>query len=553
MAHVVAVEQIGVPAQGMQLALDQVGDGRFTRAGQTGKPQHPWRLALERGVGLAVDVDGLPVHVLRTTQGEVQHAGTDRAIAQAVDNDKAPGIAVVGISIEGDRPVQVQVAYANAVQLQGLGRQVLEAIHIDPVLEVGAAHADGAATDLHQVRAPRQQGLFVHPYQGRFELVGHRRRGVGQGDQVAAADIDLVLEGQGHGLAAQGLLLLPGAAKDAGDLALLARGQHADALADAHAAGHDVAAIATKIQVRPVHPLHRQTERRLALPVLLQRYVFKVGKQARALVPGRVGAGLEHVVAAQRRQRDALDILQADLCGEGAILGFDALEHRLGVVHQVELVDRHHHLADAQQRHQVTVPAGLGQQALAGVDEDHRQVGGGRAGDHVAGVLFVAGGVGDDELALVGGKEAISHIDGDALLALGAQAVDQQGEIQFVTLGAELFRVGFELAKLVLEQYLGFIQQSADQGALAVVDTATGDEAQQLLVLLLLQVGRQVAIACVGDCVHQKYPSCFFFSMEPAESLSIRRPWRSEVRLTSISPMIAGRLSASLSMAPVNG
>ncbi|MNY47017.1 hypothetical protein D3C86_1822510 [compost metagenome] len=81
MAHVVAVEQIGVPAQGMQLALDQVGDGRFARAGQTGKPQHPRRLALERGVGLAVDVDGLPVHVLRTAQGEVQHAGTDRAIA----------------------------------------------------------------------------------------------------------------------------------------------------------------------------------------------------------------------------------------------------------------------------------------------------------------------------------------------------------------------------------------------------------------------------------------------------------------------------------------
>ncbi|MNX90770.1 hypothetical protein D3C86_1228300 [compost metagenome] len=165
----------------------------------------------------------------------------------------------------------------------------------------------------------------------------------------------------------------------------------------------------------------------------------------------------------------------------------------------------------------------------------------------------MAGGVGDDELALVGGKEAVSHIDGDALLALGAQAVDQQGEIQFVTLGAEFFRVGFELAKLVLEQRLGLIQQAADQGALAVVDTATGDEAQQLLVLLLLQVGRQVVIACIGDRVHQKYPSCFFFSMEPAESLSIRRPWRSEVRLTSISLMIAGKLSASLSMAPVNG
>ena len=32
MTHVVAVEQVGVPAFGVQLLLDQVGDGRFARA-----------------------------------------------------------------------------------------------------------------------------------------------------------------------------------------------------------------------------------------------------------------------------------------------------------------------------------------------------------------------------------------------------------------------------------------------------------------------------------------------------------------------------------------
>src|SRR3546814_4622699 len=47
----------------------------------------------------------------------------------------------------------------------------------------------------------------------------------------------------------------------------------------------------------------------------------------------------------------------------------------------------------------VAVPAGLGQQALARVDQHDRQLGGGRAGGHVAGVLLVAGAVGDDELA----------------------------------------------------------------------------------------------------------------------------------------------------------
>ncbi|MND74614.1 hypothetical protein D3C80_662110 [compost metagenome] len=553
MAHIVAVEQVGVPAEGMQLAFHQVGDGRLAGAGQPGEPEDAGRLSLERGMGLAVDVDRLPVHVLRAAQGEVQHAGADRAVAQPVDDDEAAGVAVVGVGIEGDRPVQVQVADADAVEFQGLGRQVLQAVHIDPVLEVGAAHADGAATDLHQVRAPGQHRLFVHPHQGRLELVGHRRRRVGQGEHVAAADVDLVGQGQGHRLAATRLLQLAGGAEDAADHALLAGGQGTHALADANAAGGDVAAVATEVEVRPVHPLHRQAERRIALQGFFQRHLFQVLEQARAGVPGGVGAGFEHVVAAQRGERNALDVVQADLRGEGAVLGLDPFEDLLRIAHQVELVHRQHHLADAQQRHQVAVPAGLHQHALARVDEDHREVGGGRTGDHVAGVLLVAGGVGDDELALVGGEEAIGDIDGDALFALGGQAIHQQGEVEFLALGAELLGVGLELAELVLEEDFRFIEQAPDQGALAVVDAAAGDEAQQLLVLLLFQVGFQVVAERCGNSVHQKYPSCFFFSMEPAESLSIRRPWRSEVRLTSISPMIAGRLSASLSMAPVNG
>ena len=39
--------------------------------------------------------------------------------------------------------------------------------------------------------------------------------------------------------------------------------------------------------------------------------------------------------------------------------------------------------------------------------------------------------VGDDELALVGGEVAVGHVDGDALLALGLQAVHQQRQVHF--------------------------------------------------------------------------------------------------------------------------
>src|SRR5262245_30231488 len=80
----------------------------------------------------------------------------------------------------------------------------------------------------------------------------------------------------------------------------------------------------------------------------------------------------------------------------------------------------------AQERDDEAVPAGLRQHALARVDQDHREVGGRRAGRHVARVLLVARAVGDDELALVGGEVAVGDVDRDALLALGLEAVEQE-------------------------------------------------------------------------------------------------------------------------------
>ncbi len=63
----------------------------------------------------------------------------------------------------------------------------------------------------------------------------------------------------------------------------------------------------------------------------------------------------------------------------------------------------------------------------------------------------MAGGVGDDELAPGGREEAVGDVDGDALFALGLQAVEQQGEVDVAALGADLFRVALERRELVLE------------------------------------------------------------------------------------------------------
>ena len=274
----------------------------------------------------------------------------------------------------------------------------------------------------------------------------------------------------------------------------------------------------------------------------------------RTVIPRGLGAGLGDVVAAQRRHRDADDVVEPDLRCEGAVVGLDLVEDLLRVVDQVELVDGHDDVADAEQRHQVAVAPGLGEHALAGVDEDDGEVGGRGAGDHVAGVLLVARGVGDDELAPLGGEEAVGDVDGDALLALGGEAVDQEGEVELAALGADLLRVRLQRGQVVLEDQLRVVQQAADQRALAVVDAAAGDEAQHRLVLVALEIGVDVrGEQLVHGVGHQKYPSCFFFSMEPEESWSITRPCRSDEVVSSISWMISGSVAAVLSTAPVSG
>ena len=165
---------------------------------------------------------------------------------------------------------------------------------------------------------------------------------------------------------------------------------------------------------------------------------------------------------------------------------------RFVVADQVHLVDGEHDVADADQVRQVAVAPRLRQHALARVDEDDGKIGGRGAGDHVARVLLMAGRVGDDELALVGGEEAVGDVDGDALFALGRQAVDQQRKVDVLALGADALAVGLERRQLVLEDHLRVVQQPADERRLAVVDAAAGDEAQQRLVLVLHQVGIDV-------------------------------------------------------------
>ena len=143
--------------------------------------------------------------------------------------------------------------------------------------------------------------------------------------------------------------------------------------------------------------------------------------------------------------------------------------------------------------------------------------------------------ISDDELALLGREKAVGDVNRDALLTLRRQAIDKQREVNVLPLRADFLRVRVKRIELVLEDHLRIVQQASDQSGLAVIDTAAGDEAQQRLVLVLLKTGVDILGDQIVDNVtgfvggrrigHQKYPSCFFFSIPaPPASLSIARP-----------------------------
>ena len=83
----------------------------------------------------------------------------------------------------------------------------------------------------------------------------------------------------------------------------------------------------------------------------------------------------------------------------------------------------------AEQRGNKRVASALLRHPLAGVNQNKCDVCGGGSSDHVAGVLNVARGVRDDELAAWRGEVAIRHINGDPLLAFRTEAVGQEREV----------------------------------------------------------------------------------------------------------------------------
>ena len=296
----------------VQFLLDEIRDVRLAGPRKARQPNHARLLPLEIGVGTLVDLDRLPFDDLRSPQSLAQHAGGDGVVGDAVDQDEAAGVAILGVGIKGDRPVEFQFADADFVEVQLLGLHMFQSVDVDLVFQGQHGRGNGLRADLHQIASAAQHRLLAHPNDGRLELIADLGRCVGGADQVAARDVDFVGQRQRHRLIRHRDSEIAVLGDDARHRGFLARRHHADSLTLPNETADQRAGEAAEIEVRPIHPLHRHPKRLLLQPLLVDLHRLQQFHQRRAGIPRRVDALLDDVVALHAGDRNDMNVVQSD-------------------------------------------------------------------------------------------------------------------------------------------------------------------------------------------------------------------------------------------------
>ena len=420
--------------------------------------------------------------VERPAHDVTDHARSDGVCGDAVDEQEATRVARDRVRVHRHRLVGGDLDATDVVHVEQARRMLMTRDDIESVADIGDGGRHGTRTGDEQVRATVCQRLLAQPHHVDGEAVcGLQCLARTSRDDIAAGHIDLVIEREGDGLAGLRALQI-------GDVAFGVQVVRHDAVDDGraprvgddhrvtrrYAAGDDGAGVATEVVLCAHDELDRQAEGLLAL-AHDRLPDFQRTEQGGTRVPGHpLGSGGD-VVADEGTDRDGLHIGHIEAGRSDAHLADDLLEGRMVVADQVHLVDSNEDGLHTHERADREVPVRLRTHSTRGIDHQHGDVAVGCGNRHVAGVLLMPRGVGDEDAAAVGEVHVtVGDVDRDALLALGLQTVGQQGVVDLphgdrrsATTGASGVLEGVE------RHGVGLGEEAADERRLPVVDGAT--------------------------------------------------------------------------------
>ena len=173
-----------------------------------------------------------------------------------------------------------------SLSASSFGGRAHERLDVEPVVDRVQPRGDGAGAVLEREPGARGDGVVAEPAHGGGELARDRRPCVGGGEQVAAADVELVLQRdrhrqrRGRGVDGAGGRLDPRHAR------ARARGQHDDLVAHGQRAGGEPPGVAARAAGR-----------------VAQRRAARAGGRRRRSARGRAAAPRGGRAADRRRTR----------------------------------------------------------------------------------------------------------------------------------------------------------------------------------------------------------------------------------------------------------
>src|SRR6185312_5531863 len=115
-----------------------------------------------------------------------------------------------------------------------------------------------------------------------------------------------------------------------------------------------------EVEVRAVDPLHGEAER-ISVQPLRRLESREMLEQRRRVIPAHPTRARGDVVAESGRDRNRRDRAEGERLREAQVIAYDVVKALPGEVGEIDLVDREHHVPDAEERADVAVPAGLGE------------------------------------------------------------------------------------------------------------------------------------------------------------------------------------------------
>src|SRR5579864_1793495 len=235
------------------------------------------------------------------------HSRAYGGIGCRIEQDKTASAAVLGVSVEVNRPAGLDSQHTDGVHLQPVCGLMLVRRYIYTMPDGFHFRGDRLSRVLEQVSLRRIERLLTHPHHVRFELPRHLRGSLKRRDHVSAADVQLVFQRQRHRHRRDGFLEPAIERFDTLYTRPLSGWKGQNRISGMYRARNNLPRVAAKGLIRTHYALDWKTERGRPHSVE-HRYCLQKFEQAGALEPPHLPASLHDIVACERADRQEVNL-----------------------------------------------------------------------------------------------------------------------------------------------------------------------------------------------------------------------------------------------------